>query len=105
MEAAYKGTPEYREALKLQAEALEIMRCLGDVRSEAADLDHMGLVWMLLGNYRKAAQFHELALEEGRLIGAESPGAKSLWRAVRLYEKALEGLFRTQHLSTRQFGR
>ena len=99
MGSAYKSLPEYREIIELQERALEIFCRLGDARDEAAGLDRMALLCMLLGDYQKAARFHELALEEGLRTGNAVLEAESLRRAIVLYEKALEGLRRVRKLA------
>ena len=99
MGSAYKRLPEYRETIEFQEKALEIFCRLGNGRDEAACLDRMALLCMLLGDYDKAVRFHELALEESPKAGGAGLEGESLHRAIHLYEKALEGLCRVRKLT------
>ncbi len=55
MSAAHKRPPEYLDAVRFQERAPEMRRQLGDISDEAGDPDLMGLLYMFLGTYHKAA--------------------------------------------------
>jgi len=105
--SAYRYLPEFVKALKLQERALEVLLHLGTEGPDvAADLDNLGLVYMFLGDYRKAAKLHEEALEEWGRTDERRPGEGPLLSrdcarmdrfalyctAIDLYRGALERL-------------
>jgi tetratricopeptide (TPR) repeat protein len=69
MGLAYQNLGEYRRAIELFEQALEIARRIGDVRGEGARLGNMGLAYVGLGEYRKAIELYGQHLEIARRIG------------------------------------
>ena len=66
---AHIALGDYRKALELYGQALEINRRIGDIRGEGTFLNNMGLAHAALGDYRKALELYGQALEINRRIG------------------------------------
>jgi len=93
---AYAELGEYRKAIELYEQALEIHRWIGDVRGEGSDLGNIGVAYAELGEYRKAIEFYEQALEIARRVedvrgeGNELSNMGSAYMQLEEYRKAIE---------------
>lgn len=94
-----------REAIKKFESALQLSKDLGERRSEADALDHIGTSYLQLGEYRKALEFYSQSLPLWNSLGDQRAEAVTLNNIARAYsslsdyKKALEHYDRSLSLS------
>ncbi len=69
MGSAYESLAEYRRAIELKKQSLEIARELGDRRGEGITLGNLGVTYESLGHYRRAIEYLEQDLQITRELG------------------------------------
>ena len=57
---------EFQKALEFLLKGLDLKRQIGDKRGEAFSLGSIGYLYMRLGDYQRALQYHEQALTLSR---------------------------------------